>query len=277
MYVETFELRNKKSQTGRDTIAVTCYPAENKKSENPIVLLHGMWCTGWVFHDWAQVLCENRDVYVPELRGHGGSVLSSKPLGHMTIADYFYDACQVLEWIPYTAGKKDRFKAVSVIGHSMGGLLSLKLSEVYGCRSIAINPAPPRGVMHHGWSSFFLPKYLWSILRKKSFLPSAFDRRILLGNGLSQKSASMVPESGQVALDILLGGLAIARMLRPTTDSLVISGGADRMTSPMVHLNTSKMLSTRFCYFPNMSHMAMCTPDSDRCMKKIERHLSRAE
>ncbi|WP_454712093.1 alpha/beta fold hydrolase [Cupriavidus nantongensis] len=39
----------------------------------PLLCLHGVTGTGWLWHDVAQQLCPGRQVIVPELRGHGDS------------------------------------------------------------------------------------------------------------------------------------------------------------------------------------------------------------
>ncbi|MEX0909876.1 MAG: alpha/beta fold hydrolase [Candidatus Paceibacterota bacterium] len=252
----------------------------SSKKFGPLVLVHGMWGISDMHYILGIDLSRNRDVYIPSLRGHGDSTLTSKPFGHMTIKDYLEDVCRVLEWIPGMA-EHDRFKNISIIGHSMGGLLALKASSVYPLRHVTlINSAPPRGIVLYGISSLFLPKYLWRILRRKQFKLSTFDRRLLLGNssyghedsdGISYYASDY--ESGQAALDVLLGGMSVDIDEESLPRSLqVISGMQDRMIHPSIQKKiASRYGATSYVRIETMSHMI---DNSTECFWEVERFHS---
>jgi pimeloyl-ACP methyl ester carboxylesterase len=87
----------------------------------PLLLVHGGrdHCRNW---DWvAQAFWDEYHVIAPDLRGHGDSqwVLGT---GYAMI-DYVYDVAQLVH--------QKRLTPVTIIGHSLGGAISLQYSGVY--------------------------------------------------------------------------------------------------------------------------------------------------
>jgi pimeloyl-ACP methyl ester carboxylesterase len=87
----------------------------------PLLLVHGGrdHCRNW---DWvAQALRRDYHIIAPDLRGHGDSqwVLGS----HYAMVDYVYDVAQVIE--------QKRLAPLTIIGHSLGGAISLQYTGVY--------------------------------------------------------------------------------------------------------------------------------------------------
>jgi pimeloyl-ACP methyl ester carboxylesterase len=86
-----------------------------------LILVHGTrdHCRNW---DWiARELCGRYHVIAPDLRGHGDSqwVIGS----NYAMIDYVYDIAQLLH-------QQDRFP-VTVIGHSLGGSISLQYAGIF--------------------------------------------------------------------------------------------------------------------------------------------------
>lgn len=105
----------------------------------PLVLLHGLNNTAWIWARSAAILAATgRPVYAPTQRGHG---LSSKPC-----SDYSLEATSAdLEAALDTLGL-DR---VDLAGHSWGGKVALHFAATRTprVRSLVLaDPAPPRGV-----------------------------------------------------------------------------------------------------------------------------------
>ncbi len=88
-------------------------------SGDPVVLIHGWLCWGGNFDSIIPTLSENHTVYAPDLLGHG---LSSKSPDDM---DYMTDrqADIIVKFIKTVIGKP-----VYLIGHSMGGEISAKVT-----------------------------------------------------------------------------------------------------------------------------------------------------
>lgn len=87
----------------------------------PLLLIHGGrdHCRNW---DWvAQELRRDYHVLAPDLRGHGDSQWMIG--GHYSMIDYVYDIAQLVHQKQETP--------ITIIGHSLGGSISLQYSGVY--------------------------------------------------------------------------------------------------------------------------------------------------
>lgn len=87
----------------------------------PLLMVHGGrdHCRNW---DWAaQALRDEYHIIAPDLRGHGDSQWMVG--GTYTIADYVYDIAQLLH--------QTRLTPVTIISHSLGGMISLRYAGVY--------------------------------------------------------------------------------------------------------------------------------------------------
>ena len=87
----------------------------------PLVLIHGGkdHCRNW---DWvAEELSRDWHVIAPDLRGHGDSDWS--PDGDYAINAYVYDLAQLIH--------QKKLAPVTIIAHSMGGLIALRYAGVY--------------------------------------------------------------------------------------------------------------------------------------------------
>ncbi|MDZ7725964.1 MAG: alpha/beta hydrolase [Candidatus Campbellbacteria bacterium] len=107
--------------------------AENKLHKNPIVLVHGSWGSSAMWMGYTQSLSEKGwDVYALDLRGHGKS---EGDVAGTTMKDYVSDIRQIVS-------EYDLEDPV-VIGHSMGGLVTLMYARDYDASAVvAIDPSP---------------------------------------------------------------------------------------------------------------------------------------
>jgi pimeloyl-ACP methyl ester carboxylesterase len=87
----------------------------------PLLLVHGGrdHCRNW---DWvAEALRDDYHVIAPDLRGHGDSQWMVG--GGYNMVDYVYDIAQLLH--------QTRMTPVTIIGHSLGGSISVTYSGIY--------------------------------------------------------------------------------------------------------------------------------------------------
>jgi pimeloyl-ACP methyl ester carboxylesterase len=86
-----------------------------------LVLVHGGrdHCRNW---DWvADALRQDWHVLAPDLRGHGDSQWS--PDGSYSMAAYIYDLAQLIH--------QQELAPVTIIGHSLGGMITLRYTGIY--------------------------------------------------------------------------------------------------------------------------------------------------
>src|SRR5579859_5522977 len=88
----------------------------------PVLLLHGLGVGGSIWQAFARRLLPDLAAVAPDLRGHGRS---DAPATGYTPADYAADLIDVL-----TDSTQSLDPPVAVAGHSLGGLIGLKLAEV---------------------------------------------------------------------------------------------------------------------------------------------------
>jgi pimeloyl-ACP methyl ester carboxylesterase len=87
----------------------------------PLLLVHGGrdHCRNW---DWvAAALQPHYHIVAPDLRGHGDSQWSLS--SNYTFAGYVYDLAQLIH--------QQELAPVNIIGHSLGGMISLRYAGIY--------------------------------------------------------------------------------------------------------------------------------------------------
>jgi len=87
----------------------------------PLLLIHGGrdHCRNW---DWvAERLCDDYHIIAPDLRGHGDSQWAVG--GGYAMVDYTLDVAQLLDQL--------ELFPITIIGHSLGGAISLQYTGVY--------------------------------------------------------------------------------------------------------------------------------------------------
>ena len=87
----------------------------------PLLMVHGGrdHCRSW---DWlAQSLADRYHIIAPDLRGHGDSQWLVG--GSYVLPDYVYDLAQLV--------RQTNIAPVSIIGHSLGGMISLQYAGLY--------------------------------------------------------------------------------------------------------------------------------------------------
>jgi alpha-beta hydrolase superfamily lysophospholipase len=207
------------------------------------LLIHGMCCTGSVWKNF-QRFYEERGVRVfaptlrPELRTRRRP---SKGLHALRLADYEADVEQELARIEQLTGGP-----VTVIGHSMGGLLAQTLAERNRPNAaVFISPTPPADVrtpyFTRFWSRFRTVRSLGLVPR--ALYPYRFATDYLVFNRVPHAEraaahAEMVHEAREVFADFDSRHIDEAKIEIPV---LTIAATRDRLvTADVVRLTAQK-------------------------------------
>lgn len=107
--------------------------AEQASDRPPLVLVHGSWGSSQMWQGYMKFLSEHGwDIFAVDLRGHGQS---GGELAGTTMDDYADDVRQAV--------LDNDLDSPIVIGHSMGGLVTLMYARDYDTAGVvAIDPSP---------------------------------------------------------------------------------------------------------------------------------------
>jgi pimeloyl-ACP methyl ester carboxylesterase len=170
-----------------------------------------------------------------------------------------------------------------LIGHSLGGLIALKLAENQNPPAVvALSPAPPRGI--------FAVKSPAAILSFIRHLPRIlFSRPILLGrdeaarlvmNGipLQQQDALYargLPQSGRLMFELTILGVPVdASKVRCPV--LVVAGKDDRMTPSRIAKRIAEKYRADFREYTGHAHLLELEPGWKEIAHDIANWLERA-
>lgn len=175
-----------------------------KGEGQPLILIHGYCETGNMWVDFAESLSSEFRVICPDLPGIGNSTILGDQISLEEVA------VQLEEWM-----ESNQIENPIVIGHSLGGYVSLALLELLGNRIKAI------GLFH---STAFADDLDKKEMRNRTI---TFLRK----NGVDKFVTSFVPplfpesRRGELAKEIVL---AIEDAKRSTLDGLIAYAGAMR-------------------------------------------------
>lgn len=250
---------------------------KNPRPSIPILLVHGMWCTG---HNWSRIVetLEARGFrcHAPTLPGHAPTPDQPLQVGALGLADYgaFLEGeCDtVLGSVPPV-----------IIGHSMGGLLAQHLAARRPCTALVLlTPALPWGLNPLSWSNlriFFKSLARWGFWRRAhkpdralaswgAFNGIARDRHDGLYNGL-------VHESGRVLAELAFWWADWRRASRvPSADIrcpvYVVTAGQDRLTpSRLLRKLRHRYPQARFRHYPERGHWVIDDEHTDEMINGI--------
>ncbi|HFI0251864.1 TPA: alpha/beta fold hydrolase [Streptococcus suis] len=211
-----------------------------------IVLIHGTWCDGSVWGDFATKLEQmGLRVHTPSLRHHDlpYNEVANK-VGAVSLTDYVEDLVSLVESLE---------EPPLLLGHSLGCLLAQMVAErtpVAGM--ILMGPAPTADILalYPTMLASFLPHFLrWGFWKrhmppyKKAFFNyclNAQDPEIK--EGLYQ---GLVPESGKVYTQMAFPFLDKSRAAyvdfsKMTGPVLIITGSEDKMTVSAIARKTAQ-------------------------------------
>jgi pimeloyl-ACP methyl ester carboxylesterase len=146
----------------------------------------------------------------------------------------------------------------------MGGLLTQKVAEMGLAKAVVlIASAPPWSILTIHYLPWLLRhlKQLPDLILKRPLLPSYGLAERMILNCLTEEDrrriyTQMIPESGRVGLEILLGRVAVDER-RVTCAVLVIAGGKDKIISVREAKKVSQRYNADFKEYPNRGHWMM--------------------
>jgi pimeloyl-ACP methyl ester carboxylesterase len=197
----------------------------------PLLLLHGFGGAAWNFTELVPLL-DGRRLVVPDLPGHG----ASDPLPAASITGFADAVAELLD------------EPTGVVGHSMGGLVALRLAERRPELVRGLVLAAPAGISSSSRAALvFLT--LVGIVKPARFAGRRVERvaasrrlKQLVFGGLEVANADLLTErmvhgflrGPTIARDTLSAGIALARddprqdLDRVRCPALVLFGGRDR-------------------------------------------------
>jgi pimeloyl-ACP methyl ester carboxylesterase len=244
---------------------------------HPVVLLHGMWCTGANWNRVREVL-EPRGYrcHAPTLPGH--DPLPDQPLqvARRSLTDY-------LGFLETFCAEQAFARRPILIGHSMGALLAQQLAaRLQPLALVLLTPAPHWGINGLRVSNVaaLAPWLLGGLFWRKPFKPTfeqasryffnqtPTDRRRLLYEGL-------VHESGRALSEVAFWWANFARAAAVRSDDVrcpvyVVSCGEDRLTPAAV----VRKVSARYpqCaqrHYPDRGHWVIDDEETEEMMHGI--------
>jgi pimeloyl-ACP methyl ester carboxylesterase len=242
----------------------------------PVVLIHGMWCTGANYARIAATLAaRGHACHAPTLPAH--EVGASHPeVGNKSLREY-------LSFLEDFVRAQTFAEAPILIGHSMGGLLAQQLAaRVQPFALVLLAPASPAGIFGIRWANFvaffrvFLRWRWWRRPQKPSYgraVVSAF-------NGVPPEKqpalyAGLVEESGRAVFEIGLWPLDGRRAARAEPGAVrcpvyVVSAGADRLTPAAVVRKVAALYpQASLRHYPERGHWVLDDTETDEMTVEI--------
>lgn len=223
----------------------------------PLLFVHGMWEGAWFWEPWLRFFASRGwDCWAIDLRGHGAS-RPAEGLGKISVYEYLEDAL----------GAARELGEPVVVGHSMGGLLAMKLAEELDPpAAVAVTPAAPRGFRSvRTWPlAKAVLAHLPEILLWKPLAPSFEEMKALELNRLPPEEQERVfelqqPESGRQAFELATLGVPVDRE-RIHCPLLLVGATDDRITPASLVAKVAKYLGAEYREHHAQAHMIVHEP-----------------
>jgi len=248
-----------------NTVASSNSGAQPGAHAKTIVFIHGMFMTPKSWDKWQTYFQQQGYTTIaPAWPLHGGPVKqqwtpeAAAELGNLTLDRVIESYREVLRKLP---------EKPIVIGHSMGGLIVQKLlSEGLVAKAVAIDSAPPSGLIVLKWSFI---KSNWPVISPfedvaQPFAPSFSDFQYAFANCLPEDEAQAlyseyaVPESRRVGRGTS-SDVAKIDFSKPHAPLLIIAGEDDDIIPAALNLKNFKQYgdsssATDFHQFPGQCH-----------------------
>lgn len=243
-----------------------------------IVLVHGMWSRGVLFSGFKNFFQEKGyECIEPDLPMHTKEKSINMQVGNLGFLDFTEHIAKIIQKME---------NPPVVMGHSMGGLIALKLAEMgLAKKAVLITPATQRGIMNIGIKPIFgfLPAFTTPFFWKKPLLPSKKGLNFIFGEVPQSLKESMfnflVPESGRALFEIALWPLDLKKSTyidntKINCPVLQIAGKKDNIIPYPVLKKQADILSDnlkdfKFKAYENKGHGILWEQDWDKVANDI--------
>lgn len=243
----------------------------------PVVMIHGMWCTG---ANWARVaeLLEPRGYrcHAPTLPAHGAVPDQPLQVRSKSLRDY---ADYLVDWVK----AQDFDKPPIIIGHSMGGLLAQQVAmRSRPLALVLLTPAPQWGI-----NALKLPTIIafsrWLVsgaLWRNAHKPSAERAALSAYNGVPegrhrQIYEGLVHESGRAAFEIAFWWADASRAAAVHSDEVgcpvyVVGCGQDKLVpGSVVRKVAARYPQATQRYYADRGHWVIDDEETEEMMHLI--------
>lgn len=247
-----------------------------------IFFIHGMWGGPWYWENYRQFFsARGYTCHATTLRYHNIQPQDTPDprLGTTSLLDYAADLEAEIRELP---------ERPIIIGHSMGGLLTMMLaSRGLPAAAVCLTPASPVGV----WAiTPSVTRSFWSVLTRWGFWrkPMRQTYKEAVYSMLQRLSpeeqratyARFVYESGRAAAEIGFWFFdrrraAAVEVSRITCPMLIIAAGQDRITPPFVERQIARKLAgiAEYKEYPDHAHWIMAEPGWEKVAEDIAQWL----
>ena len=232
-------------------IKVEVIKPEQTTKQTPVLFVHGMFAGSWMWDNYIKLFTsKGYECYALNLSGHASQPIEN--IGTVSVYDYIEDVKAVAESIG----------EFILIGHSMGGLIAMKIAEILDPKAVvSITPAPPRGYFMMGSFSqlCLILKYGLDCYLNKPLMPVKSDIMKFLMNGLSpemQEKAykKICPESGKAGFEIGVLQVPVDKS-KISCPLLIIGAEEDESTPSKLLERIAKDYKADFFNFEGFAHL----------------------
>jgi len=246
----------------------------------PIVLIHGMWCTGANFHRLDEGLkARGHACHVPTLPAHEVGV-SHPEVGNKSLREY-------LSFLEDYVRQQNFAEAPILLGHSMGGLLAQQLAaRIQPFALVLITTAAPAGIFGLRLANLIsftgvVARWGWWG-RPQKLSRSGYTHRAYNGVPAGKHAAlyaGMVEESGRVVFEIGFWFADATRAAAVDAGAIrcpvyLVSSGQDRLTPAAVVRKVAALYpQAALRHYPDRGHWVLDDNDTDEMTTEIANWL----
>ncbi len=249
-------------RSGPSPATVAGLPAVSGRANGPrkdltILFSHGVMCDHTFFERWVSWFnAAGFDAYAVSRRGRLGT-----PPWHsrgVTFAEFLEDTLSAARALPHP---------LLLVGHSLGGILSLKAAETGACEAVALmSPVPPRGILPIGRIRDLPPQLAQhgTVLTGGTFHPSLRQASAMFMGRIPRSERAdlyrhYTPDSGMALRTTYLPAIPIdpGRLQVPM---LCLVGLEDATIPPRSVAQIARRYGSDLICFPNHAHELVVEP-----------------
>jgi pimeloyl-ACP methyl ester carboxylesterase len=244
---------------------------------HPVVLIHGMWCTGASWKRVVDILTPRGYVcHAPSLPAHDDATAQPLQVRRKSLRDY-------LQFLEQFIAEQQFDRPPILIGHSMGGLLAQQLATRVDALALALlTPAAPAGIngLTPAVMAAFAPWLCSGTFWRNAHKPGFAHAQRYAFNGVPPDRhralyESMVHESGRASFELGLWPLDFSRAAAVDAAKVrcpvyVVSCGNDRLTPASVVRKVAKRYPhTTQRHYAERGHWVIDDEETDEMMHAI--------